>query len=67
MMHYKYSTILNVVFVTFMYGFGIPILFPVAVISLIILYFVEKTMLYYSYRMPPMYDEKMSELVYKIL
>ena len=43
-MHYKYSTILNVVFVTFMYGFGIPILFPVAVISLIILYFVEKTM-----------------------
>lgn len=50
-----------------MYGFGIPILFPVAVISLIILYFVEKTMLYYSYRMPPMYDEKMSELVYKIL
>jgi hypothetical protein len=67
MMHYKYSTILNVVFVTFMYGFGIPILFPVAVISLIILYFVEKTMLYYSYRIPPMYDEKMSELVYKIL
>jgi hypothetical protein len=67
MMHYKYSTILNVVFVTFMYGFGIPILFPVAVISLIILYFVEKTMLYYSYRMPPMYDEKMSELVYKVL
>jgi hypothetical protein len=41
-----------------MYGFGIPMLFPVAILSFVILYFVEKTMLYYSYRMPPMYDEK---------
>ncbi len=58
LMHYKYSTILNVCFVTFMYGFGLPILFPVAILAFLILYFVEKTMLYYSYRQPPMYDEK---------
>lgn len=28
--HFKYSAMLNVVFVTMMYGFGMPILFPVA-------------------------------------
>ena len=67
LMHYKYSTILNVCFVTFMYGFGLPILFPVAILAFLILYFVEKTMLYYSYRQPPMYDEKQSELVIRIL
>lgn len=66
MMHYKYSTILNVTFVTFMYGFGMPYLFPVAIYSLIVLYFIEKTMLYYSYRSPPMYDEKTYEMVLRV-
>jgi len=66
LMHYKYSTILNVCFITFMYGFGLPILFPVAILAFLILYFVEKTMLYYSYRQLPMYDEKQSELVSRI-
>ena len=62
-MHFKYSSLLNIVFVTFMYGFGIPLLFPVAGIAILILYLVEKTMLYYAYRMPPMYDEKLAESV----
>ena len=62
-MHYKYSTLLNVIFVTFMYGLGLPILFPIACLSLVILYFVEKTMLYYGYRVPPMYDERLSKNV----
>ena len=38
LMHYKYSTLLNIVFVTFMYGLGIPILFPIACLSIVILY-----------------------------
>jgi len=67
MMHYKYSTILNVCFVTFMFGFGLPYLFPVAILAFIVLYFSEKTMLYYSYRVPPMYDAKTSEMVYGML
>jgi hypothetical protein len=56
LMHYKYSTILNTCFVTFMYGFGLPFLFPVAVLTFAVLYLSEKTMLYYCYRAPPMYD-----------
>lgn len=55
-MHYKYSTILNISFVTLMFGFGMPILFPLAIFALFILYMTEKTMLYYSYKNPPMYD-----------
>lgn len=60
-MHYKYSAILNVCFCTFMYGFGLPLLFPIALLTFIILYFVEKSMLYWSYQMPPMYDERLND------
>jgi len=63
LLHYKYSAILNYTFVTFLYGFGLPMLFPVAFFSFFVLYFVEKTMLYYSYRLPPMYDATLSESV----
>ena len=41
LMHFKYSSILNIVFITFMFGFGIPELFPIAAISFWIIYFLE--------------------------
>jgi len=59
-MHYKYSSILTISYITFMYGFGMPVLFPIAMLSFLILYFVERLMLFYSYVMPPMYDERLS-------
>ncbi len=40
--HYKYSFILNVVFMTFTFGAGLPILFPIAVCSLTVLYVLER-------------------------
>ena len=60
-MHYKWSTIMTNTFITFMYGFGMPILFPLAMGSFIILYIVEKFLLFYGYRLPPMYDEQLSQ------
>lgn len=63
LMHYKYSALLNIIFVTMMYGFGIPILFPIAVLAILVLYLVEKIMLYYAYALPPMYDERLSQSV----
>ena len=54
-LHYKYSYILVVVYVTFLYGAGLPVLFPIAFFSLLGLYIVERLMMAYSYRMPPMY------------
>ena len=48
--HYKYSSILNITWVTMMYGVGLPVLFPIALVSISVLYLVEKLMIYYSYR-----------------
>ncbi len=56
LMHFKYSSIMNVTFITFMYGLLIPMLFPIALLSFLILYTVEKLTLTYFYRKPPMYD-----------
>ena len=60
-MHFKYSAIMNMVFVTFMYGLAIPLLFPIAAIYFIVLYTVEKLCITYYYKKPPMYDEKLNE------
>jgi hypothetical protein len=50
-----------------MYGIGIPILFPVAAFSMFTLYMVEKIMVYYIYRQPPMYDEKLNTNVLNLM
>ena len=65
--HYKYSSILNITFVTLMYGIGLPVLFPVAAIAILVLFIVERCMIYYSYRQPPLYDEKLSNSTLNIL
>jgi hypothetical protein len=62
-MHFKYAGVMNIVFITCMFGVGLPILYPVAVLALVILYISEKYMLYYAYQVPPMYDEKLSQNV----
>jgi hypothetical protein len=60
---YKYTWILNSVFITFMFGFGMPILFIITAGSCLVIYIVEVTALYWSYRQPPKYDEKLSRAV----
>ena len=59
-MHFKYSSILTISYITMMYGFGMPVLFPIAMLSFFVLYVTEKLMLFYGYVMPPMYDERLS-------
>jgi hypothetical protein len=62
-MHYKYSSIMNIVFITMMFGPGLPILFPIAAAALSVLFCLEKYMLYYVYKQPPAYDEKLNNSV----
>ena len=62
-MHFKYSAVLNVVYVTMMYGLGLPILFPYAVLAIFILWFTEKLMFFYTYRLPPAYDASLGKHV----
>lgn len=40
--HFKFSGILNICFVTMMYGLGLPQLFPIAVLSMFIIYCTER-------------------------
>ena len=47
--HYKYSGLLNVTYVTFMYGLGLPMLFPIAFISFFIFWLSERWQLAYHY------------------
>ena len=65
--HFKYAAILNIVFVTMLFGFGMPILFPIAAISFAIMYFLETTLLYYAYRAPPAYEMEISQTVLKLM
>ena len=55
--HFKYSGIMNVTFVTMMYGIGMPILFPIAAFSYFILYTQERLLSAYFYQMPPSFDD----------
>ena len=40
--HYKYSGILNVTYVTMLYGLGLPMLFPIAFLSYFIFWATER-------------------------
>ena len=62
-MHYKYSNIMNIVFLTMMFGSGMPILFPIATASLFVLYTLDVYMLFYIYKKPPAYDEVLNNKV----
>lgn len=46
-MHYKYSNMQNIVFITMTFGVGMPVLFPMAAISFAAIYVHENYMLYY--------------------
>ena len=65
--HFKYAAVLNIVFVTFLFGFGMPILFPIAAFSFLIIYVIDVLLLYYSYRAPPAYDKKISDEVLSLI
>jgi len=56
LMHYKYSSIMNTVFMCFLFGPVMPLVFPVGLLALITLYSVERLMIFYSYQRPPMVD-----------
>jgi hypothetical protein len=65
--HYKYSLIMQLVTVPFLWGGLLPILFPLATLGLFIMYAVERLMVYYSYAHPPMLDERLTKMTVKTL
>lgn len=58
--HYRLSFIVNIVFITFWFGAGMPILFLIALAGLIFTYVSERIRMAYSYQKPPMYDSRLT-------
>ena len=65
--HYKYSTILNICYVTMLYGLGLPILFPIAIVSLFIFWATERFQMAYYYQLPPCMDDRMTQNALQML
>lgn len=65
--HFKYSAIFNVTFVTMMYGLGLPILFPIAVLNYVIFYLLERWHMAYTYQLPPSLDDKLTNNAIQVL
>ena len=52
---------------TFLFGPGMPILFPIALLSLTSLYVTERLCMAYVYQRPPIYTTALNDTVLKIL
>lgn len=65
--HFRYAAVLNVTYVTMLYGPGLPILFPIAALSYFIYYSVERYGLAYTYEMPPAMDDMMTRNALNLL
>lgn len=60
MIHFKYSDALNVCFVCTMYGLAMPLLFPIAAITLLFQQFGEKIAIAWVARLPPAMDNALN-------
>ena len=52
---------MNIVWITFLFGAGMPILFLIALAGLIFTYISERLRMAYSYQKPPMYDSRLTQ------
>ena len=59
-MHFKFSGVLNVTYVTMLYGVGLPILFPIAFVSYFVFWATERYQVAYTYQLPPSMDDRMT-------
>lgn len=58
-MDFKYANLITVLYVTMLYGSGIPILYFVAAIFFIT-YWVDKILIFYYYRKPELLDHSLA-------
>jgi len=55
------------VYIAFMYGLLIPVLFIIVLLGILNMYIVERIALFYYYRSPPFYSEKLNYRVIKLI
>ena len=66
MINQRYASSLTVVFVCFMYGTAMPVLFWFALVYCILKYFCDKFLLVFVYRKPPMLDDALHNRTLRI-
>lgn len=66
-MYAQYTSVLVMVYVSFLYGLMLPILFPITLFGLIIMYINERLQLAYNHPKPPMYGVELNNKVLFIL
>jgi hypothetical protein len=66
-LHSKYSNLLNITFMTLMFGVGLPILFPIALVSFLVIYLLERVLVAYYYRQPELTDNSLAATALYIL
>ena len=54
-------------FVTMLYGIGLPILFPIAILSLFVFWATERWQMAYCYQLPPSMDDRMTQNAMNLL
>ena len=59
--HFKYSEMLNIIFVTMMYGFSQPLLFPISAVALTLNIIIERTIIAYTMKLPPALDNRLTQ------
>ena len=67
LIHYKYSSLINIIFITFMFGAGLPVLYFIALASFILQYILERILVAYSYREPPLFDQTLHREALKLI
>lgn len=58
--HFKYSGVLNIVYITMMYGMGMPILFVLAAFNFFNQWVCERIVVAYQVKLPPALDDKLT-------
>mmetsp|Transcript_36399 Transcript_36399/g.44476 ORF Transcript_36399/g.44476 Transcript_36399/m.44476 type:complete len:226 (+) Transcript_36399:2111-2788(+) len=58
--HYQYAQMLVIIWVTFLFAPGLPILFPIALFAIFVQYCCNRVALAYFCKRPPVYDLKLS-------
>lgn len=67
MIHLRFSTIMNMIFVCFMYGTALPVLYPLAMWAFFVLFTLERVLVCYYYKQPPNLDDKLTQNALGIL
>ena len=57
----KYPFMMNVVFLSMMYGFGMPLIPCLATCALFVSYVTEKIAIFWHVKKPPLFDDALSK------